>query len=117
MADVVVLVNQLPMPVMVAWILWLAWCVFQIAWFRRARIAVPVWQPAPSPRPARHRVAHQRGRSNPALTPEAAVTQGVLAGAPDVPRPPASAVSGSEGQPGPVAEAETNPGLAAPHRD
>ena len=117
MADVVVLANQIPMPIKVAWILWLMWTIVQVCWFRRARIVAPVWQPGPALRPERRRVVPQRGRSNPASTPKAAATGGVLAGAYDVPRPPASTVSGSEGQPGPLAGAETSPALAAPHRD
>lgn len=117
MAEVVVLANQIPMPIKVAWILWLVWTIVQVGWFRRARIAAPVWQPGPALRPERRRVVAQRGRSNLALTPKAADPGGVLAGASDVPRPPASAVSGSGGQREPVGRAEVHPALAESQRD
>ena len=117
MADVVVLANQIPMPIKVAWILWLVWTIVQVGWFRRARIVAPVWQPGPALRPERRRVVPQRGRSNPALTPKTAAPGGVPAGASGVPGPPASALSGSKGQPGPVAGAEMHPALAASQQD
>ena len=96
MADLVGFAREIPMSIKVAWMLWLAWSVVQAAWFRRARVAAPVYQALPP----RRRVPQPRA----------------AAGSPfDVPKPAASVME-SEAQPAPVAVVETHPVVDEPFR-
>ena len=89
MADLVGFAREIPMSIKVAWMLWFAWSVVQAAWFRRARVAAPVYQALPP----RRRVPQPR--------PAAGSTV-------DMPKP-AAPVMDSEAQPAPVAVMEMPP--------
>jgi hypothetical protein len=90
MADLVGFAREIPMSIKIAWVLWMAWSVVQAAWFRRARVAAPVYQALPP----RRRVPQ----------PKAAAASPI-----DVPGP-AARVMESEAQPAPVAVMEMPPG-------
>jgi len=36
--DLLLMVNDIPMPVKVAWLVWMLWCGVQVVWYRRARV-------------------------------------------------------------------------------
>lgn len=89
MADVLVLANDVSMPIKVAWILWLTWSILQVGWYRRGRIAVPVSQPAPYARLERPRVEPPRYRAASATAPIPPAPGDVMATASDA-TPPAN---------------------------
>ena len=95
MADFVGFASEIPMSIKIAWMLWMAWSIVQAAWFRRARVAAPVYQALPP----RRRVPQERAAASPY----------------DVPKPPAS-VRESEAPPEPGAVMEMPPVADEPFR-
>jgi hypothetical protein len=107
-ADVLVLAGDLSTPIKVAWILWLAWGLAQIGWYRRACTAVPVSQPTPHPRLERDRVEPRRARSGSPSTPTPSAPGDVMAAAADS-TPPSNDAAPSESTPEKVVPPVTDP--------
>ena len=99
MADLVGFAREIPMSIKVAWVLWLAWSIVQAAWFRRARVAAPIYEAPPRRRIEQHWAATSK-----------------VEGPYDVPSAPAAPLRDSEPQPGPVAVVETHPVVDEPFR-
>lgn len=108
MADVLALANDVSTPIKVAWILWLAWGIVQIGWYRRACIAVPVSQPAPHARLERDRVRPRRARSGSPSTPTPSAPGDVMAAAADA-TPPSNDAAPSGSTPEKVVPSVTDP--------
>jgi hypothetical protein len=69
MNEFILLAEQMPLALKVAWALLLVWGLVQIGWFRSARTTIPAWEMAP-PRRAmpRRPVVATSARSKPAST-------------------------------------------------